>query len=326
MTSTRGGLIDTHQHAMPAAVKKMLVDRGLLPPVDGPPFANWELGAALDTMDACGIEMGILSAPIPSEFLGDEAFATAITRAANEGIADVVRDHPGRFGLLAYLPLPYVDAALEEIAYAFDTLGADGVIIGSHAGDSYLGDAAFDKVLAELDRRRAVVLTHPFNLPSCGVTPLPPFLADFMLDTTRAAIALITSGTLERCPGISFVLPHAGGFLPYSAARLGLATFLGSGVQPDQISGALKRFHYDTAGPMSPYATPSLLAAAGPERILYGSDYNAVPRPGIAAGVSALRADPALDAAASRRIERDNALALFPRLARRLDAAPAGRP
>ncbi len=315
------GLIDVHQHAMPAAVKKLLVDRKILPPVGGPPFANWDLASALDTMDATGIAVGVLSAAIPSEFLGpDEAFATTLTRTANESIAEVVREHPTRFGLLAYLPLGYTDAALAEIAYAFDELGADGVIIGSHHGDTYLGDPSFDKVFEELDRRRAVVLTHPFNLPSCPVTPLPSFLADFMLDTTRAAIQLLTSGTLDRYPGISVILPHGGGFLPYQAARLPLGSFLGFGLPAEAIPAALRTFHYDTAGPMSPYATPSLLAAAGADRIVFGSDYNAVPVPGIKANVGALRSDPALDAAALAQIGRENALRLFPALAARLAA------
>jgi predicted TIM-barrel fold metal-dependent hydrolase len=72
---------------------------------------------------------------------------------------------------------------------------------------------------------------------------------------------------------------------------------------------------------MSPYATPTLLAAAGAERILYGSDYNAVPAPGIAWAADALRADPALDDATRTAIERDNALRLLPALARRLAAS-----
>jgi predicted TIM-barrel fold metal-dependent hydrolase len=316
------GLIDVHQHAMPPAVKKLLVDRGILPPVGGPPFANWDLASALDTMDATGIAVGLLSAAIPSEFLGpDETFAATLTRTANESIAEVVREHPTRFGLLAYLPLGYTDAALAEVEYAFDELGADGVIVGSHNGEAYLGDPSFEKVFAELDRRGAVVLTHPFNLPSCAATPLPPFLSDFMLDTTRAAIQLVTSGTLERYPAISVILPHGGGFLPYQAARLTLGSFLGFGLDPQGVARALALFHYDTAGPMSPYATPSLLAAAGASRIVFGSDYNAVPVPGIVANVGALRADPALDADALARIGRGNALRLFPTLASRLERA-----
>lgn len=312
------GLIDVHQHAMPPAVKALLVDRGILPPVGGPPFANWDLAAALDTMDANGIAAGILSAAIPSEFLGDEEFATTLARTANTAIAEVVREHPTRFGLLAYLPMTYPDAALAELAYAFDELGADGIVVPSHAGETYFGEEEFEKVYEELDRRNAVVLAHPFNLPDCGVSPYPPFLSDFLLDTTRAAVSLIASGTLDRHPGMNVVLPHGGGFLPYQAARLSMGRFLGFGLEPEQVTKALTRFYYDTAGPMSPHSTPTLLAAAGAERILFGSDYNAVPAPGIAAGVEALRADRALTPHSLGRIARENALEVFPGLAKRL--------
>ncbi len=317
-----GRLIDVHHHALPPTLKTLCVERGLLPPVGGPPFATWELSATLDTMDANGIEAGLASAAIPSESLdGDEAWATRLARTANESLAEIVREHPTRFGFLAYLPLPFTDASLVEIAYAFDTLNADGVIVSSHAGETYLGDNSLDAVFAELDRREAVVLTHPFNLPSCGVTPFPSFLADFMLDTTRAAIQLITSGTLGRYPNLKIILPHGGGFLPYQAARLSLGQALGYGIDTATMTAALRRFYYDTAGPMSPYSTPTLLAATGKDaaRILYGSDYNAIPAPGIAAASEALRNDPALDPNTLRRIGRDNALRLFPALAHRLE-------
>ena len=50
-----------------------------------------------------------------------------LARACNEYGAKLVQDHPTRFGLFAAMPLPDVDATLKEIAYAYDTLKADGV-------------------------------------------------------------------------------------------------------------------------------------------------------------------------------------------------------
>ena len=46
-------------------------------------------------------------------------------------------------GLDACLPLPDVDATLEEIDYALGTLGLDGVVLLTNYGDGevYLGDA-----------------------------------------------------------------------------------------------------------------------------------------------------------------------------------------
>ena len=73
-------------------------------------------------------------------------------------------------------------------------------------------------------RRAAVAFVHPSVLP--GLEPIggiPPFIADFLLGTTRAAINLARSGTLDRCPDVTVILSHAGGFIPYAAHRVAVA-------------------------------------------------------------------------------------------------------
>lgn len=314
------GRIDTHHHAMPAAVRDWLVGHGQLPadPAGWPPFARWSLDDALATMDEADIALGVASAAIPSTFIGTAPEAAELARLANDSLAELVAEHPTRFGLFAYLPLPYVDAALAEAARALAELRADGVILMAHAGDRYLGDPAFEPVFAELARWSVPVFVHPFTLPDCSAPPMPPFVVDFMADTTRAAVSLIASGTLDRYPDLPIILPHSGGFLPYEAARLTMTRALGYGFDAPTVRRALRRFYYDTAAPMSPYATPTLLAAAGADRILYGSDYNAVPADMVAAGLTAFIEDPALAAEQIAMISRSNALRLLPQIAERL--------
>jgi 6-methylsalicylate decarboxylase len=325
------GRIDIHHHAMPGAVRDWLVRHGQLPadPTRWYPFARWSIDDALETMNETGIQLGVASAAIPSAFVANAAEANELARLANDSLAEVVAGHPTRFGFFAYLPLPHVDVALEELDHALDTLRADGVILMAHAGDRYLGDPAFEPVFAELARRSAPVFVHPFNLPNCSALPMPPFVVDFMADTTRAAVSLIRSGTLERYPDLPIILPHSGGFLPYEAARLTLTHALGYGFDAETVRWALRRFYYDTAAPMSPYATPTLLAAAGDDRILYGSDYNAVPASVVAGGLDAFVDDPALGVDQIAMISRSNALRLLPQIAERLGAVvseTAGRP
>ncbi|GAA2076200.1 amidohydrolase family protein [Actinomadura alba] len=228
-TASGTGRIDTHHHAVPPAMRKWAVDNGLLPPEGGPNWGQWDLQATLDAMDDNGIAMGIASAPAPAVAFRDRALAASGARTINESLADLVRDHPRRFGFFAYLPLLHIDVALSEAAYALDELGADGVLLMNTAGGRYLGDKAFDPVFAELNRRRAVVMTHPDALPE-DPEPLPGVensVADFMFDTTRCALNLITSGTVDRYPRLSIILSHGGGFLPYiggaSNARAGAA-------------------------------------------------------------------------------------------------------
>lgn len=306
------GRIDVHHHMVPPAYAQWLRARGLA--AGGLPIPDWSAEASLALMDDRGIETAILSVSTPGVHLGDDVEARAKAREVNEIAAQAVRAHPGRFGFFATLPLPDVDGALAELAYAFDALGADGVVLLANSRGVYLGDPRLDALFDELDRRRAVVFVHPSIIP--GLEPLagvPAFVADFLLDTTRAAIGLARSGTLERCPALKLVLSHAGGFVPYAAYRLGI----GASAAGNPIEGVarLKRFYFDVALSSSPVALPSLLAFAAPGHVLYGSDFPYAPAPAVAA-FAGMYEGFALADAQRASIDRGAAERLFPRLRR----------
>ncbi len=194
-----------------------------------------------------------------------------MARRLNEYAADLVSDNPGRFGFFASLTLPDVEGALQELAYAYDELGADGVVLHANCKGVYLGDPAFDLLFEELQNRQATVFVHPSTLPGPGVPGIPAYAADFLLDTVRAALYLVRSGTLERCPDIKMILSHSGGFLPFAGARLsGLADSSGS---LEHGYNLLQRFYLDSALSSSTFALPSTLAWAQPDHLTYGSDF-----------------------------------------------------
>lgn len=114
----------------------------------------------------------MLSVSSPGTHFGDDQAARDLTREVNEFGAGLVRDHPGRFGQFASLPLPDVAGALREIAYALGDLGSDGAAIETNAHGHYLGDRRFDPVWAELDRRHAVVFVHPTSPPGYAAVSL----------------------------------------------------------------------------------------------------------------------------------------------------------
>ena len=105
-----------------------------------------------------------------------------------------------------------MDAALAEIDYALGTLRLDGVVLLTNYDGVYLGDSSLDPVFADLNRRKAVVFLHPAPPASVENTSFGymPALIEFVFDTTRAVTHLVLSGTLERCPDLRLIVPHAG--------------------------------------------------------------------------------------------------------------------
>ena len=302
--------IDTHQHIVPPRYGAWLHEQGLS--AGGLPIPDWSLEGALDMMQAARIERAVLSISTPGVHLGDDAQARDMAREVNEFCADLVKQHPQRFGFFATLTLPDVEGAIAEARYALDVLKADGVVLLANAGGTYLGDPAWEPLMDELNQRHAVVFMHPSFLPGPSVEGIPAYAADFLLDTTRAALSYAKSGALERYPHLKVILSHGGGFLPYAAERVARVCSPDGG-NPAGIA-RLQQFYFDVALSSSPYALPALLAFAKPSHILYGSDWPHAPKARGLHFADMLDAF-ALSAEQRSAIHRGNALALFPRLA-----------
>lgn len=302
--------IDTHQHIVPPAYAAWLAERGIT--AGGLPIPDWSIDRAIEFMDESGIQAGIVSVSTPGVHLGDDAEARRMARQVNEFAAEVVARHPHRFGFFATLTLPDVEGAVAEATHALDTLQADGVVLLANVRGTYLGDASIEPLMVELDRRHAVVFVHPSDLPAEPVPGIPPFAADFLLDTTRAAINMARAGWTERFPNVKVILSHAGGFVPYAAERIARIC-APEGSTADGIA-RLRRFYFDTALSSSPYALPSLLAFADPERITFGSDWPYAPKQ-RSLHFTRLLEDFELEPSVRQAIEQGNARRLFPRLA-----------
>lgn len=303
--------IDTHHHVVPPFYADWLRSRNQL--AGGWPIPDWDPAAAVYLMDRHEIATSILSISTPGTFLGDPSEAASMARDVNDYAAQQTRDFPGRFGFFATLPLPDVDASLAEIDRAFDTLDADGVVLLANHDGVYLGDPRFDAVFDELQRRKAVVFVHPSSLP--GLEPLegiPSAVADFLLDTTRAALNLARSGTLDRCPDVRVLLSHGGGFLPYAGYRLCAAASSDNNVL--EGLARLGQFYFDTALSSSPSSLPSLLAFAKPGHITFGTDFPYAPDIGIAAFADMYETYD-LDERTRLSIDSGAASSLFPRFA-----------
>ena len=310
---TTSNRIDVHQHIVPPAYRDWVNEKGFS--FGGVPIPQWNLQETINVMDKHGIATGILSVSTPGVHFGDAAEARVKAREVNEFAAKVASDRPDRFSFFATLTLPDVEGAIAEAVYALDELQAAGVILLANTHGHYLGEKAFDPLMEELNRRHAIVFVHPSELPGASLPGVPPFAADFLLDTTRAAINLITSGSMTRYPDLKVILSHAGGFIPYAAHRIALVC------SPDRSYEAglenLRRFYFDTALSGSPTALPSLLAFADPSQILFGSDWPHAPLAAVSHFTSGLDAYP-LDPELRSAINYKNAESLFPQLTKGL--------
>ena len=277
-------VIDVHSHFIPFCYLDGLKEQGVDPlEEDGFPTPPWSPEAHLAYMDQGGITHSVISLSSPHIHHGDGASAIRLARRSNEEAAAICRTHPDRFSFAACLPMPEIKASVDEIRYAFDELGAVGIKVASNSNGVYLGDPVFDPIFAELNRRKAVINIHPCRPPlvpervfTCGPAPLFEFLAD----TTRAIINLLISGTLEKYPDISVVVPHTGSFLPLLIHRLtGISKVLGpKGLIPEtDIWAAFQTLYFDTAGDFHTVALRTLLRVADPTHILYGGDFPYTP-------------------------------------------------
>jgi predicted TIM-barrel fold metal-dependent hydrolase len=306
--------IDTHHHLIPPDYRKALRQAGL-DEAGGRTLPEWSPEASLQTMTEVGVGTAILSVSTPgTAFLPNPADAADLARDLNGYTAELAATQPDRFGFFATVPMPHVDLAVAEAVRALDDLNADGVVLLANNAGTYLGEGGQDALFAALNDRSAVVFIHPADLPGPSVSGVPPFAADFLLDTTRAAYLLVRNGIRTRYPKIRFILSHAGGFVPYASHRMALAIMADTGRSPADVLDDFAGFYFDTALSSSAAALPTLLAFAKPGHITFGSDFPFAPTAAGRLFAAGLETYPALDPSARAAIERTSALALFPRL------------
>jgi len=269
----------------------------------------------LQAMADLDVGTAILSVSTPgTAFLPNPVDAAALARDVNDYTAELAAAQPDRFGFFATMPLPDIDVSVAETVRALDGLNADGVVLLANNAGTYLGEEGQDALFAALDDRSAVVLIHPGELPSPTVPDVPPFAADFLLDTTRAAYLLVRNGIRSRYPNIRFILSHAGGFVPYASHRMAVAIMADTGRSWVDVLDDFAGFYFDTALSSSAAALPTLLAFAKPGHITFGSDFPFAPTAAGKLFAAGLETYPGIDSATRGAIERTNALALFPRL------------
>jgi len=311
-TSAKPFRIDIHHHFGPAVWVAEVKGRPLLQAAN----TTWTPAKSIEDMDRGSVAASVISITNPGLWFGDKAVTSRLARTCNEYAAKLVQDYPTRFGFFAAMPLPDVDATLKEIAYAYDTLKADGIGLFTSYNDTWLGNPAYRPVMEELNRRNAVVHVHPTAANCCRDLNYAPGVGpgsmEYGTDTTRAITGVCFSGDATRYPNIRWIWSHAGGSMPFLAGRIDGASGTFKTQLPNGLMPELRKMYYDLAGAANPGAVASLLKLVKADKILFGTDFP--PGGKSLEQAQAIRALEMFGESDLRAIDRDNAVRLVPRL------------
>jgi predicted TIM-barrel fold metal-dependent hydrolase len=285
---TDGRRIDVHHHFGPPAWVKALDEAGVLNNV----WKDWHPSRAVEAMDRGGVATSISSITVPGIYFAEgigngggirsgvriNNDVRALARECNEFGARMVSDYPGRFGIFAALPLPDLDGSLREIEYVFDKLKLDGIGLICSIGNRLPGDPAFAPVFEELNRRRAVIYTHP-QAPACCrglIEGVGPTTIEYSTDTARAIVSWIESGSAQRFPDIRWIFSHGGGTLwsaRYINGQIGTRRqAFESSIKPNSPMDFVRRYYYDTTASANFVQMQTLKTLVGASHIVFGTD------------------------------------------------------
>ncbi|MFC8126569.1 amidohydrolase family protein [Streptomyces sp. NPDC057302] len=291
--------VDAYSHILPAPyfarMRELAVDTGAL--------KRWlelsalhDLDARLRMMDEFGDgyqQVLTLSSP-PIERLAGPSDSPALARLANISLHELCVRHPDRFpAFVAALPMNDPDAAVAELIFTIDELGARGVQVFTNVNGRPLDDPAFGPVFAEMAARDLPVWMHPTRSAAFADYATEDTSAyeiwwalGWPYETSVAMARLVFSGLLERHPDIKIITHHLGAMIPYLEGRIGLgwSDQLGSRTAGDDYERLrrqrlprrpldyFRRFYADTALSGSAIGTRCGLDFFGADHVLFGTD------------------------------------------------------
>ena len=310
--------IDVHFHAIPPFYAEAVYEAGSGPAIGR--YPDWSPELALEIMDRFQVEVALTSLAQPGVQFCAPAAAKALAQRCNDYCAELNAKWPKRFGAFGTVSMWNMSDAVAEIERTLDTMKFAGISLFASYDGKFLGDPSFDPVMEALNVRDAVVFVHPGTHPTNKLIqlPWPGFMMEYLFDTTRAVVNLVFGGALERYPRIRFILPHAGGLIPYFSWRLSVSPMIDrrlNQMSQVRVFELLKRFWYDNALSPGEQTWGCLEHVASPEQIVFGTDW-----PFANARVTdvAMKTYEALDAVSPVQraaIDRGNAVRLFPQYA-----------
>ena len=261
-----------------------------------------------------------LGAP-PLEALGGPEVATDLARIANDGMAEIVSRHPGRFpSFVASLPMNAPEAAVEEAKRAVNSLGACGVQIFTNVNGKPLDLPEFRPLFDTMAALDKPLWLHPARTAAFADYQTEDrseyeiwWTFGWPYETSVTMARLVFSGLFDRHPGLKIITHHCGAMVPYFEGRVGPGQDqLGSRTSDRDLTQVLKSlkkrpldyfkmFLADTATFSSGSALRCGLDFFGVDNILFASDSPFDPEKGPGYIRDTIRVIDALDIPAADR-------------------------
>ena len=252
-----------------------------------------DLDVRFRVMDAFEGYQQILSiATPPVEAYAGPADAADLAQRANDGMAELVERHPGRFpGFIASLPLNDPDAAMRELERSIGQLGGRGIQLFSNVGGKPIVAPEFLPLFERMAGYDLPIWLHPYRNATSS-----DFAAEersqfeiwwtfgWPYETSVAMARIVFEGLFDRFPNLKIITHHMGAMIPYFEGRVGPGLDqLGARTTDVDYTRVLKRlekrpfdyfkmFYADTALFGAYEATVCGLRFFGVDQTLFASD------------------------------------------------------
>jgi aminocarboxymuconate-semialdehyde decarboxylase len=238
-------------------------------------------------MDKFGLDKQVLTLARPTTWMGISADALAkMTRLANDAVAAVANEFPGRFIAVGTLPVP-TEESLPEFDRCLNELGMAGIQILSNIGGKRLHEPQFRPFFAHANATKAPIWIHPQLVEGWSAEFALDKIFGWLYETSITLAQLVFSGMMEEYPDLRIIPHHMGAMVPHNSGRLkgfyeARDLYPGTGLVslPRDPLDYFRRFYGDTMLCGTVHAFESGYKFFGPEHIIFATDYPFGPQQG----------------------------------------------